>query len=996
MIGKVQASEMHGVVRSVRSKSVVSAKLAVAVAMGLAFTYGAVDVHAQDAATASGTGSTVAQPNTASGQPDATAKKKKDAKELATVTVTGIRASVQSAQDLKQNADQIVDSVTAVDINALPDRSVTETLQRISGVTIDHFISPNDPDHPSAEGSGVSIRGLSQVKSLLNGRDSFSSNSGRALSFEDVPAELMAGVDVYKNPNAELIEGGIGGTVNLRTRMPFDSPGQVVGFSTGVNEGDLSKKSKPSASFLYSNRWKTESLGEFGALLDVSYSELATRTDGIQVEPYSMRTDSAATAGSGFNTVYVPGGADWRTLDFQRRRIGIAAALQWRPTNDLEFSTQFIHSRYDMSWLEHGAIFSDTTGSIDPASGTTFNYNDQGVFQSGALTSSAWSNNLSNGGVRFDTDTRYQTQTTTTNDWSTAFKYNLNDHMMLSGDVQFVKSTSNELDFTVFQATYLPGLDLNVNGSGGMPSVTVNPSSYTSNPANYFWSAAMDHRENEVGMERAARLDLEYDFDDSNWLKYFKVGVRATDRTEDNVSTGYNWGVITDSWASVNTPSTVASVSYYPTNATLYSFSNFFRGSVKIPTPLYFPSASLVENYSSAYSYLHPLGVSWGWSPVQITPADLNNQGEKTKAAYGVLYFGNETALGIPFDGNIGVRLVRTDVDTTGVVQDINLSSTGVSAAEKAIWNGGYTPLSARNHYQDALPSLNLRFKLTDDLQWRIAASKAVTRPDFSQMQSFVQLGYTLNSNNTQVVQWNGLAGNPDLKPMRATQFDTALEWYFAPTGLLYGTAFYKDINNYIAQETKPETYNGQVFDITRPYNIGRGLIRGAEVGYNQFFDFLPGWMKGFGVQANATFVSSTGGVNSATTPYTNAVVTGVALPLVGLSKRSYNFTGMYERGPWSARLAWNWRSRYLLTTSDASTHLPTWSGQYGQLDASVFYKINSNVQVGLQANNLTNATTRVWMGPTSYGNGIVDYREYQRSWFTADRRYELVLRATF
>ncbi len=991
---------VHGKTACAAQHSLPLARLSAAVAIGMALLYAPLSARAQQAAATQDQTQSPAgdqsKPADANNKKKAEDAKAKDAKNLDGVTVTGIRASLESAQSLKQNADQIVDSVTAVDINALPDRSVTETLQRISGVTIDHFLSANDPDHPSAEGSNVSIRGLTQVESLLNGRDTFSANSGRSLNFEDVPAELMAGVDVYKNPSAELIEGGIGGTVNLRTRLPFDAPGQVIGFSYGINEGDLSQKSKPSTSFLYSNRWKTENWGEFGALIDVSYSELATRTDGIQLEPFTMRSDAAATAGSGLGTVYVPGGADWRTLDFQRRRIGISGALQWRPTKDLEITSQFIRSRYDMSWLEHGAIFSDTSFDIDPASGTTFDYNGQGVFQRGSLSSNAWSNNLSNGGVRFDTDTRYQTQTTVTTDFSNGFKYNINDHMLLTGDVQFVKSTSNELDFTVFQATYLPGMYLNTTGSGGMPLVSASPAGYTTNPANYFWSAAMDHREDEVGMSRAYRMDLEYDFEDSSWLKYFKVGLRATDRSENNTSTPYNWGVITDSWASVNTPSTVASVNYYPANASLYSFSNFFRGNVKIPTPLYFPGNSLVENYGAAYGILHPMGVSYGWSPVQITPADLNDQGEKTKAAYGVLYFGNETALGIPFDGNIGLRLVRTDVDTSGVVQLLNLSSTGVSDAEKAIWNGGYQPLTARTHYQDALPSLNLRFKLTDDLQWRIAASKAISRPNFADMQSFVQLGYVLNANNTQVTQWNGLAGNPYLKPQRATQFDTALEWYFSPTGLLYTTAFYKDIHDYIAQETAPEVYQGQQFEVTRPYNIGTGKVRGAEVGYNQFFDFLPGWMRGFGVQANFTYVDSDGGVNSATNPYTNATVTGVDLPMTGISKRSYNFVAMYEKGDWSARLAWNWRSRYLLTTSDASTHLPTWSDNYGQLDASVFYRLNKNMQVGLQMNNLNNAVVRTLMGPTSYGDGVVDYRLYNRGWFVADRRYELVFRATF
>ena len=292
MIEKVHASVLHNVARSLSPVSLSSAKLAAAVTMGLVLMYGPVAAQAQDTATTSGNGTATAQTATNTTTPKKTDEAdKKKAKNLTAVTVTGIRASLESAQTLKQNADQIVDSITAVDINALPDRSVTETLQRISGVTIDHFISPNDPDHPSSEGSNVTIRGLTMVGTLLNGGDSFSSNSGRGLSFEDVPAELMAGVDVYKNPNAEIIEGGIGGTVDLRTRMPFDAPGQQIGFSTGVNEGDIAEKSKPSASFLYSNRWKTENFGEFGALVDISYSELASQTDGIQLQPFTLRTD---------------------------------------------------------------------------------------------------------------------------------------------------------------------------------------------------------------------------------------------------------------------------------------------------------------------------------------------------------------------------------------------------------------------------------------------------------------------------------------------------------------------------------------------------------------------------------------------------------------------------------------------------------------------------------------------------------------------------------
>ena len=202
-----------------------------------------------------------------------------------TIVVQGYRQSLQSAQNLKKNSDVIVDSVTAEDIGALPDRSVTETLQRIPGVSINRFAAGVDPDHFSVEGSGVVVRGLNFVRSELNGRDTFTANNGRILSFADVPSELMGGVDVFKSPSADLIEGGISGTVNLRTRLPFDSNKQILSLSTEASYGDMVKKWKPTYSFLYSDRFDTN-VGEFGLLLSFVQSELATRSDGIQVSNF--------------------------------------------------------------------------------------------------------------------------------------------------------------------------------------------------------------------------------------------------------------------------------------------------------------------------------------------------------------------------------------------------------------------------------------------------------------------------------------------------------------------------------------------------------------------------------------------------------------------------------------------------------------------------------------------------------------------------------------
>jgi TonB-dependent receptor len=208
------------------------------------------------------------------------------------VVVTGQRAALNSAQAIKRDSDEIVDSIVADDIGKLPDRSITEVLQRVVGVTIDRTMSKGDPEHYSVEGSGVTIRGLTYTRSELNGRDSFSANGGRALNFEDVPPELMAGVDIYKNPSAEQIEGAIGGLVNLRTALPFDFKGRKLAASLQDTYSELKKgRRQPSGSFMYSDRWKT-GFGEIGALVDLAYSESGTRTDAFR----SSLTTRAATS----------------------------------------------------------------------------------------------------------------------------------------------------------------------------------------------------------------------------------------------------------------------------------------------------------------------------------------------------------------------------------------------------------------------------------------------------------------------------------------------------------------------------------------------------------------------------------------------------------------------------------------------------------------------------------------------------------------------------
>ena len=174
-----------------------------------------------------------------------------DPAQVEVIEIKGIRGSIMSAQDLKRFADTVKDVITATDIGALPDKSVTEALQRVPGVTIERFASSDDPKHYADEGTGVLVRGLDRVRSEVNGRGAFSANPGGGLSYEDFPAELLGSVEVVKNQTADLISGGIAGTVNLVTRKPFDSEKQMFAFSSKANYGDYRKEVTPSFSGLF-------------------------------------------------------------------------------------------------------------------------------------------------------------------------------------------------------------------------------------------------------------------------------------------------------------------------------------------------------------------------------------------------------------------------------------------------------------------------------------------------------------------------------------------------------------------------------------------------------------------------------------------------------------------------------------------------------------------------------------------------------------------------
>lgn len=328
--------------------------------------------------------------------------------EATEVVVVGVRKALRNAQATKRDADTVVDSISATDIGAFPDKSVAEALQRVAGVSVTRFAAKNDVIHFSAEPSGVVIRGLLQVRSEFNGRDSFSANSSYGLSWSDVSPELMGGVDVYKNITADMIEGGIAGTVNLRTRRPFDQRGRLLAASAEANYGDLAKKTTPTLSALYSDRWDTEA-GEFGFLANVTHSEITTNSQGTTL-PRMMPFAEGVYAEQ---KTYIPSSFSINDNMYTRTRKGASLAGQWANSDRTILATvQYNYSSYRNKWFEDAVSSSFnwvdsavhtqssvwTDGSIiAPADvvssdnnayipGTPFTFNSDGLFQTGIIT----------------------------------------------------------------------------------------------------------------------------------------------------------------------------------------------------------------------------------------------------------------------------------------------------------------------------------------------------------------------------------------------------------------------------------------------------------------------------------------------------------------------------------------------------------------------------------------------------------------------------------
>jgi TonB-dependent receptor len=926
------------------------------------------------------------------------------------VIVTGQRASIQSAQDVKKNSVVIVDSIVAEDIGKLPDRSVTEALQRVPGVTVGRYTS-NDAEHPAAEGSGVAVRGLSQVRSELNGRDVFSAASGRGLSFESVPAELMYAVDTYKSPSADMIEGGLGGTVNLRTRMPFDSEGQMASISAKANYGDQMKEANGEYSGLYSNRWTTDA-GEFGVLVNASTSDLSTRSDQVYSRAYLPRTING-------DDVWVSKGVDWRRNDHESTREGGYLALQWAPNDNTELYFTVFQTKHDNVYNENAFFLEGGNGAqaLVPTASDDWVYSANGAMQSGTVTVSDPTVN----GLDFGTSTRWAQNISETTDYSAGIKWSPDEFWKFSADLQYVKAKARVDDYTL-GLKVIPA-EARMDGVGSeTPSIVIDPA-YMTNFANYNLGQAMTHFERNEADAKTARFDAEYNFDGAV-IKSVKAGVRYSEKNGDNVNTDYDWNTRYATWFGFD-KNTIPKVT--PEQAenylTLYSFGDFQRGDVTVPAAGYLYSSAAAKNFRATTDAVNAnceTGGAWwcadnvysDWTRLD-NPEYSNQQEETTVAMYIMTNYGFDD-LAMPIDGNFGVRVVQTDMTATGTMI-INRATVG----DVEVVPRSASPLEAKTDNTHVLPSFNLRLHAAEDVYVRFAASEAIWNPSFSDTQAIVRASADID-NETGIIKSFNLEQNtnPYLQPMEATQFDLSVEWYFDSNGgMVYAALFNKQVEGFFKKTAEPYAignYTGQAIWLD---NVGSGDINGLEIGVNKFFDELPAPFDGLGIQANYTYIDSKADIPLPVQNPNVPTVGGAApidtdhstyggLPIDQLSKNAFNIVGMYEKENFSARLAYSWRSKYLISwggngfdpdfnycqgtsTNCGKARIPVYNDDYGQLDASISYTFLENYTITAEASNLLKEKTVGVLDQNGAGDNIA----YS---YAQDARFAVGIRAKF
>lgn len=854
--------------------------------------------------------------------------------ELEEIVVTGIRAGLRSSLELKKDSIQVVDAISAEDVGDFPDKNIGEALQRVTGVQI---------TRQDGEGRGISIRGadpaLNRVE--INGVTALSLTvgGGRDVDFRDIPVEFLSRVEVLKSSTPDMTEGGVGGTVRVFTRRPFDTAEPYFAGSAQMVYSDLADEYDPKIALMASSTFFDNKLG---VLLAANWEERHldshnARTTGWQTRAPAANTTLPAGRDSDING---DGRRDWipdipRYIIDRREttRPAFNGIIEWRPNDDIQMFVEGTYARGKEEVSSMLLQLSGLSGVIDYANSRVGADNTASHIE---LTStSAFPIDLAYRNINGSLE-REQYTTAAGLKWTFADNFTFDSQITYaSADVQNDEKNSTATIFGVPRAV------VDYSNSERAPNLSFPGLDLTSGQLVNQLAAVFNPRTN-TQEETGGRFSLEYN-PESSWLTSVKTGFERRDVTMDSI---LFQRTVTISSRPPATGQTVPQPGNSGANTTIGVAQSTIQGIIDANSGLndvaFFRTGDL--GFGGGVGYWNDNGdatynatIAAAGIPVDPYAANANPRRngtfqayldtwsveEQTNAAFVQGSFKFDSA--VPVSGTVGVRYVDTETLSEGYNQIVTPTDTLFPRGSRA---GGYSKW---------LPSLNLRLDLTDTLVGRMTAGKVLARPNPNQLAL---------RRSTDTVGLSGTRGNPGLKPFEADQYDLGVEWYFTADSYASMTLFRKEISSFITSVPTAENIEGLTYTISNFVNgTDKVTINGVEAGLQLAFDFLPQPFNGFGMLLNGTYQDDKGYKEKNR-------LTGASLTFPGLSNLSYNASLYYENDRFSARASYNWREEWLIVALGRGSY-PEFNEDYGTLDASFGFNFTSRLSFFLEAVNL-------------------------------------------
>jgi TonB-dependent receptor len=955
-----------------------------------------------------------------------------------TVIVKGIRASAESAVSIKKNTMEVVDSITAEDIGKLPDPNVAETLTRLPGVQ--GYRYGGEGASPSGNGSGLTIRGLSgQTSSQVNGRAYFTAGS-REFNIEDAIPSMIAGVDVYKNPSAEHIEGGIGGLINVRTRNPSDFKGFTASLNGNMRYNDLARKKDPELFGLLANRFDLGGGSRIGVMAafayqkstgrsdstgagtgpdyrrmvrgdSAEYASLATantsnnpaqpmskyvgRSDITYLAPVPLQPTSATvgaqtpdttglTPAQAANIISFAGAGVWPAEEtIMRTRKGLNLAADYRVSNTLRFYAEgnytyyLYHQNYRFIRMNSGY-----SGNVQNLTLAPFNITESMVnrnFNGGSDDVLTTQRVLSGTFLNQQIGTWGGDEHSPYTTWiaATGVEWSPTSALSLKGDVSYIKADRIKDNRRVEM----------VNAPGAFWDVSRVSQNWTDGHHTNFSGSNFSDPANFVFLKYSG--DAYNVFDDNGAATALSGIYTFEDGFFSRLKFGTRFAHQTSRFFD-KTPYNGGKWLTTDGKSLAADYSNAISAATK-PGVLEQAPTNLLGNqngYSGGYVVYQPDALLGNQVAAQFPQAGIVPEGSYTENQLGRRLLNENTLAGYvstdfsAFDerlkGNVGVRVVRTKSQATArVLSDATQPSSPLVDNTKT------------TTYTNVLPSLNATYDIAKDFVARFGYGRGMTRPDLP----------ALNPNVSVRPDGTASVGNPDLRPQVADSYDLSLERYFSPTNYVALGVFNKNIDGFFStlancmMAPNAPAYAGSngcpsgQYLVSKNVNAAKGYARGVELSGQWFFNDKDSWLKNFGVSGNYTYVDTSAPLNIGTA---TAPVFLKAQQLFA-SKNSYSLTGMYEDNKLSARLVYTWRSSQARSYNALNPMASTYIGSYGLLDASLSYAIDDHLTLAFNASNLTDQAPNRYIGEV---RTLETDREY--SHFQNGRNFSIGMRYKF